>query len=164
MLCLCSHFLSSLEPTLSLRWTCVQTCALNARQCPARWGINARYLLEFFRYCLEIAKYLDTLVLYWAWYWIWKIWVSVLVLELSLEFWGIDIDIGILFSNSEVMVLILVLNLKILSVVINIGIIGTSIDKVLYKLSKVCIIKNVPHSGAQILASKHGSSNLQSSA
>ena len=30
--------------------------------------------------------------------------------------------------------------------------------------AKACIIKNVPHSGAQILASKHGSSNLQSSA
>ena len=60
--------------------------------------INARYLLDLFWYCLEIAKYLDTSVLYWAWYWIWKIWVLILVLLLSLDFWGIDIDIGIPFQ------------------------------------------------------------------
>ena len=60
--------------------------------------INARYLLDLFWYCLEIAKYLDTSVLYWAWYWIWKIWVLILVLLLSLDLLGIDIDIGIPFQ------------------------------------------------------------------
>ena len=62
------------------------------------WFINARYLLDLFWYCLEIAKYLDTSVLYWAWYWIWKIWVLILVLLLSLDLLGIDIDIGIPFQ------------------------------------------------------------------
>ena len=91
--------------------------------------INARYLLDLFGYCLEIAKYLDTSVLYWAWYWIWKIWVLILVLLLSLDFWGIDIDIGIPFQIlrywnwywywiKKLLVLVFLLILKLLAPVL----------------------------------------------